>query len=524
MATAQPARRASTVQFMGQTAIATGPQQKQQQWPPSSPEQKLPPSAAGAAAASVAVDSIKPAYARAPIDFEGGRPHNGYVGDGSFIPDRYRAAYEGARGAYSHVRSAMESKYRHSAVETETGRKREESVSSAAPSERSQWTSKVHMQDKAYCRVTRSYESCPITTTVPDGTQLDTDKWTRFYMGNFNTPISTDGTFAPVTLTAFEAMALSFRFDESKLTGVVGTTGPRVVRGGPTSTSYVTGPMTQANGWEGWNQDFFNMLNLFRYSKLDKMEMIIKKGNYMLRGIGVDSNPMENWTIQNASLGKLYCCPYSGEPGILNSYTAGDGALTTGANGALNVRYFESLPGVRIIDLDSQFGDQPYKEYHLPVQPIQPIVQFESSTSGQPITGTDQSVVYPHSPTVDSYSFVAGIQNHNAFGWVVFWHHPDFAGLATTTSRIPPWIEISFRATMTWWGLLAPDETAGAAITALTKLPGAEQAMLDWYVQAAQNQLKQQQDLANSMSDLKSAVQPAAARAQVQDDYVKVSK
>lgn len=377
----------------------------------------------------------------------------------------------------------------------------------AAPSLWAQRTSPVKMHDSAFCRVTRSYESSPITTSSNVGGTLDEMKWMRLYMGNFNTAVGTDGFYANGIVGVDDGLCLAFHFDESKVSGVTAATGPRVVRGGPTSTDYVTSPMTQTtwNGWSAWNNDFFQFLNIFRYSKLDKLELLIKLPNFN-RGLDPGSSG-GNYTNYPGQWdpGVLYIAPWSGEPGIVNSYTSGGGAMTQSlTNGARNVRFWESKPGVQKVRV--QHGVSNFQIVSLPIKPIQPVVVAQSDASGQPIAGSDEVVTYAPMPAVDGYTWVTGAQNHNAFGWSIYWEHQDFAAFAQDGTSMGPWIEICFRATMTWWGLLPPDETAGAALSQLVSLPGAEERMLAWYASVGKNRDKEVQELAASMNDFTSVL------------------
>lgn len=411
-----------------------------------------------------------------------------------------------------------------------------------APSRKMMYTRPVHMHDKAYCRVTRSYESAAITQTNKIGASIPNQgAWTSLYMGGFNQAISAGDGFFPAlaTIGISDAVCLSFHFDSSVVTGADATTGPRIVRGGPTAADYVTSPMTNAAGWTDWNNDFYMFSNIFRYSKLEKLEMIVKRGTYTEAGIGVDSNPMQNWSIQNLDRGVLYMAPWSGEPGIVNSYTSGAGAMTTSAtNGARNVQFWESLPGVVKFDMNAKMVQDPFEMKSVCIKPCQPQVVEQSNSSGNPVTGADSVVIYSGMPVVDQYGFVAGTQNHNAFGFTLYWYHPDFYGIGVgsgaANTSIPPWIDIKFRATMTYWGLLPPDITAASPslpLSALCNLPGAEEARQKWYVESQKRSEEQMQELKSSVMQLRDSLgkaklceDPPNQQATVQEDYVQVSR
>lgn len=418
----------------------------------------------------------------------------------------------------------------------------EQSVSSigVAPSRKVMYTRPVHMHDKAYCRVTRSYESAAITQTNKIGAGIPNQgAWTNLYMGGFNQALSAGDGFFPTsqTIGVSSAVCLSFHFDSSVITGATASTGPRMVRGGPTATDYFTSPVTGPAGWTEWNNDFYMFSNIFRYSKLEKLEMIVKRGNYSLAGIGVDSNPMQNWAIQSYDHGVLYMAPWSGEPGIVNNYTTGGGAMTTSAtNGARNVQFWESLPGVVKFDMNSDLDKGSYEMRSVTIKPIQPQVVEQSNSSGDPVTGADSVVIYSGMPTVDQYGFVAGTQNHNAFGFTLYWYHPDFNGISAgngaANTSIPPWIEIKFRATMTYWGLLPPDVTAASPtlpLHSLCSLPGAEEARQKWFADTKERKAEQVQELQDAVSQLKLSLgksklceDPPNQQAAVQEDYVQV--
>lgn len=529
---ASAAQALAAVSFSGQRA---------QQAPASSAAlpTRPPPSAASAASAAAA--------AADPPHLLGG-PH----GDGHFHRDFKNRDINnsrmddfirrhGSHGArqfdrmYHRLHDRLESKYGGLLTETRTKEKEKQHAAGEAPSARLQWTRHINMHNSAYCRVTRSYESAGISGSGNvAGLGVDIGNWTKLFMGGFNQTYSATTAFFPsaTTLAAHSGVCMAFHFDTSVVTGVDGTVGPRVVRGGPTATDYMTQSMLFPEGWTEWNNDFYMFSNIFRYSKLNKLELLIKVTPHNQSGyVGVDQSPYTNNAIAYQDPGVLYVAPWSGEPGIVNSYTAGAGVMTSGAaNGASNVNFWESKPGVRKIDMGKGYTRDQYQIYSFPVEPIQPVEIAQSDNSGNPIVGADTVINYDRSPTVDQFSFVSGAQNHNAFGWTLYWYHPDFSGMVTTTGGantvIPPWIEIKFRGEMTWWGLLPPDMTAGTApILKMAQLPGAEEARRKAFVDYAFQKQELAAELAAATSELRDAIRPAAARAsspEPMSDYVAI--
>lgn len=392
---------------------------------------------------------------------------------------------------------------------------------SEAPSPRVQWGPAVRMHNNAYCRVTRSYESSPMSgqTNKIGPSVPDDGNWIRLWMGGFNTPYSAATGFFPTSTTIgrSDGVAISFHFDESIVTGVTDSVGPRIVRGGPTNTSYLTSAMTQDYGWVQWNNDFYMFSNIFRYSRLEKLELIVRRPPHNVDGYtGVDSSPYTNNSVIYQDRGMLYVMPWAGQTGIVADYTTGEGQLNSSqANGINNAMYFEQQPGVAKFPMSRpKSGYDQFEIRSFPIKPIQPTFVDQQSN-----TGPDSQITFGRAPVVDGYHFTAGTQNHNCFGWVLHWDHPDFNGIATTTGAnntvIPPWIDIKFRATMSYWGLLGPDLTPGTAplLSRLMLLPGFDEARNKAIASDLLDQETKEADLAASLADLQNAMRPAAAAA-----------
>lgn len=510
--------------------------------------QSVPPSAAAAASAAAGERKSVPPPSRRVM-----YAHGSSKSDADF-ERRWKSAFpedfhEGDRGDVNaewsdHLRRYKEKHHGQSSWSDEP-----DVAPNSGASRRVLYTRPVRMRSSAFCRVTRSYESTfPLTGQAPNNPNtagIYSTPWLAMFPGNWNTGSSTDGVFAAsTTVNEFDGVAFSLNFTKASVTGVTDATGPRMVRGGPTAIatagSPVTSHMTSGGGWAEWNQDFVQFSNIFRYSKLDKLELRIKMPN-ITRGTDPGVNAT-TWTNQNGNmdLGVLYVAPWAGEPGVVNNYVTGNGALVNSfTNGNTAPLDWERMPGVIKVPLLSDRNDNPFRIITVPIKPVQPIVEIQSDASGQPILTGDEVVQYQSMPAVDIYAFIADEASHSCFGFKMFWSHPELAGVVTSQTNMPPWIEVNFRATMTWWGLLNPDASAGAALEtpllSLCKLPGADQVLLNHVadVRAQQQQDKEQlaqqvgvlsRQLARPGRPLDQSGAAAADDTDDMDDVVLVSK
>lgn len=387
-------------------------------------------------------------------------------------------------------------------MEWKTGKKRKphQTRSATVPPIAAMYSKPIHMRNNSYARVTRSYQSSCTLGEGPAGSFLKarSGDWTPLFMSMFNSDPTTGGWFYEDNLTAggYSALAMSFRFDSTGVTGVTPATGPRMVRGGPQSGSYMTDPMNAPIGWTAWNNDFNNLQNIFRYAKVDKLEMEIKipPARVIMQPMTATTNGFLQAQLDE---GVLYVVPWAGQPDFVRSYNAYNGELEPGATNGVTrgTAFWRSLPGV--IKIPYRTGANHSRIIKVPIRPIQPFEIPATSTAGTDAT----TVGYRETPTVDLYNFTAGTTNFNSFGFIIYWEHPDMMGqLWNLDTNTPPHIDVRFMGQMTWWGLLGPDETPGTAmdspVAVMSKAPGADKVYRDWVkAQMAKQEAEKEQEL-----------------------------
>lgn len=236
----------------------------------------------------------------------------------------------------------------------------------------------------------------------------------------------------------------------------------QINRGSPVnnsdSRSYVTAKMTVPDGFTALNNDFWHFSTIFRYSRVKAVELLIDVDR---SNQGADWNDGSNANTRQC--GQLLVKPFAGQPGYLDSYTAGFGELYENTEGGMTTwQAWQREKGCALIDLDKGKKAQVYK---IPLTPIQP-TEFQQTNGQIAPVGTEQQINYGPTPTVDIFSFLNNVQNHNGYLCAIVWHHPDWAGIANNVRPgngfvNVPVIKISFRVTMEWFGLLGPDVTPG---------------------------------------------------------------